>query len=62
MSAVPAPGVIRQLRSFYGRRIALPVAGDALVLDVGSGHKPHWRADVLLDRFAGAERGVQRSG
>ena len=62
MPAVPAPGVIRQLRSFYGRRIALPVESDALVLDVGSGDKPHWRADVLLDRFAGAEHGVQRSG
>ena len=40
----------------------MPVAPDALVLDVGSGDKPHWRADVLLDRFAGEEHGVQRSG
>jgi len=54
--------VLRQLRSFYERRIALPVGRDALVLDVGSGDKPHWRADVLLDRYAGAEHGVQRSG
>ncbi|MGD9705299.1 MAG: class I SAM-dependent methyltransferase [Acidimicrobiia bacterium] len=54
--------LIRQLRSFYARRIALPVGADALVLDVGSGDKPHWRADVLLDRYAGAEHGIQRSG
>lgn len=54
--------LVRQLRSFYERRIALPVDHDALVLDVGSGDKPHWRADVLLDRYVGAEHGVQRSG
>jgi SAM-dependent methyltransferase len=52
----------RRLRSFHNRRIAIPVDSDALVLDVGSGDKPHWRADVLLDRYAGAEHGGQRSG
>jgi hypothetical protein len=50
------------LRLFYDRRIAVPVEDDDLVLDVGSGDKPSWRADVLLDRFAGAEHGAQRSG
>ena len=54
--------LVRQLRSFYERRIALPVGPDDLVLDVGSGDKPHWRADVLVDRYTGAEHGVQRSG
>ena len=54
--------LLRQLRSFYERRIAVPVGPGALVLDVGSGDKPHWRADVLLDRYSGAEHGVQRSG
>lgn len=54
--------LLRRLRSFHARRIAIPVGPDALVLDVGSGDKPHWRADVLLDRYAGAEHGVQRSG
>ena len=49
-------------RSFHRRRIAIPVGADALVLDVGSGDKPHWRADVLLDRYVGAEHGGQRSG
>ena len=40
----------------------VPVDDDALVLDVGSGDKPSWRADVLLDRYAGAEFAAQRSG
>ncbi len=50
------------LRVFHQRRIAVPVTDDALVLDVGSGDKPSWRADVLLDRYAGAEHSAQRSG
>lgn len=50
------------LRLFHERRIAVPVDDHALVLDVGSGDKPSWRADVLLDRFTGAEHGAQRSG
>lgn len=50
------------LRLFHQRRIAVPVADDALVLDVGSGDKPSWRADVLLDRYTGAEYAAQRSG
>ena len=55
-------GLVRSLRSFHRRRIAIPVGPDDLVLDIGSGDKPHWRADVLLDRFLGAEHGGQRSG
>lgn len=51
-----------QLRSFHRRRIAVPVSDAALVLDVGSGDKPSWRADVLLDRYVGAEHAGQRSG
>jgi SAM-dependent methyltransferase len=58
----PVPQLARRLRSFHSRRIAIPVGSDALVLDVGSGDKPHWRADILLDRHAGAEFGGQRSG
>jgi SAM-dependent methyltransferase len=52
----------RRLASFHRRRIAIPVGPDALVLDVGSGDKPHWRADVLLDRYVDAAFGGQRSG
>jgi SAM-dependent methyltransferase len=51
-----------RLRSFYRRRIAIPVDHSSLVLDVGSGDKPHWRADVLLDRYVGGEHAGQRSG
>ena len=54
--------VTSQLRSFRRRRIAIPVDHTALVLDVGSGDKPHWRADVLLDHYVGDEHGSQRSG
>jgi SAM-dependent methyltransferase len=54
--------LLAQLRSFHRRRIAIPVDHTALVLDVGSGDKPHWRADVLLDRYLGDEHGGQRSG
>ena len=53
---------LERLRSFYRRRISIPVDHTALVLDVGSGDKPHWRADVLLDRFVGSEHAGQRSG
>lgn len=53
---------LQALRLFHQRRIAVPVADDALVLDVGSGDKPSWRADVLLDRYTGAEYSAQRSG
>ena len=52
----------QRVRSFHRRRIAIPVDRASLVLDVGSGDKPHWRADVLLDRFPGDEHGGQRSG
>ncbi len=54
--------VLPRLRSFYRRRISIPVDHDSLVLDVGSGDKPHWRADVLLDRYVGREHSGQRSG
>ncbi len=54
--------LVRRVRSFHRRRIAIPVDHTSLVLDVGSGDKPHWRADVLLDRFPGVEHGGQRSG
>jgi SAM-dependent methyltransferase len=55
-------GLRDQIRSFRRRRIDIPVGSGALVLDIGSGDKPHWRADVLLDRFVDAEFEVQRSG
>jgi hypothetical protein len=33
------------------RRIHTPVAGDALVLEVGSGGNPYPRSNVLLDAY-----------
>ncbi len=55
-------GIVERWRSFRRRRIDIPVDPNDLVLDVGSGDKPHWRADVLLDRYLGAEHRGQRSG
>jgi SAM-dependent methyltransferase len=54
--------IASQLRLFVERRLRFPVPDGALVLDVGSGDKPSWRADVLLDRYVGAEFSGQRSG
>lgn len=53
---------VSQARLFVERRLNFPVDDDALVLDVGSGDKPSWRADVLLDRYVGGEFAGQRSG
>jgi SAM-dependent methyltransferase len=53
---------VQAWRTFYQRRIAVPVSDSDLVLDVGSGDKPSWRADVLVDRFTGPEHAGQRSG
>lgn len=55
-------GLRTRLRSFYERRIDLPISRDDLVLDVGSGDKPSWRADVLLDRYPEDAYAGQRSG
>jgi SAM-dependent methyltransferase len=55
-------GLMSRLRSFHHRRIDLPVDHRATVLDVGSGDKPHWRADVLVDRYVDATYASQRSG
>ncbi len=54
--------LIRRLASFHRRRIDIPVDANAIVLDVGSGDKPHWRADVLLDRYLDDAHAGQRSG
>ena len=54
--------IVERAQSFRRRRITIPVDHTARVLDVGSGDKPHWRADVLLDRYPGEEHGGQRSG
>ncbi|HEY7044547.1 MAG TPA: methyltransferase domain-containing protein [Nocardioidaceae bacterium] len=54
--------IASQVRLFVRRRLRFPVPDDALVLDVGSGDKPSWRADVLLDRYVDESYAGQRSG
>ena len=54
--------MLAQVKTFYRRRIAIPVDSSGLVLDVGSGDRPHWRADVLVDRYPDASHAGQRSG
>lgn len=53
-------GIIGQLRSYADRRLRLPVASTALVLDVGGGDQPHWRADVVVDRYPEEDSAAQR--
>ena len=53
---------VDEFRNFWQRRMRIPVSGNALVLDIGSGDKPHWRADVLLDWLPGTDSAAQRSG
>ena len=55
-------GLITEVRNFWQRRIHIPVRATDLVLDIGSGDKPHWRADVLLDWFPDEASAAQRSG
>ena len=53
--------MLKWLRLFHERRIAVPIGSDALMLDVGCGDKPHWRADVLVDKFLAEEHAKQRN-
>lgn len=53
---------VSEFRNFWQRRMRIPVGGSGLVLDIGSGDKPHWRADVLLDWLPGKDSAAQRSG
>ncbi|MBA4319156.1 MAG: hypothetical protein C0412_12215 [Flavobacterium sp.] len=54
--------MIIELISFYKRRIYIPKQHQGLVLDVGSGDKPHFNADILVDKFIGKKYGAQRNG
>lgn len=45
------------LVSFIKRKVLIKnIKKDDLVLDVGSGDKPHWRADVIVDKFLDDDR------
>src|SRR3546814_368048 len=54
--------LVTRIKSFKKRRIDVRVRPGGLVLDVGSGDKPSWRADVLLDGYPDDAFGGQRSG
>jgi SAM-dependent methyltransferase len=57
--ALPAESSVMRIARFFGaermawslRRLHCPVADDALVLEVGSGGNPYFRANVLLDAY-----------
>jgi SAM-dependent methyltransferase len=61
-SIPPLMSAVTEFRNFWKRRMKIPVDGSGLVLDIGSGDKPHWRADVLLDYLPGKDSAAQRSG
>ena len=46
--------ILSQLHFFYSRKISqgFKIDKDALVVDIGSGEKPFWRADVFVDRLS----------
>lgn len=54
--------MIKELVSFYQRRIYIPKEYRGLVLDVGSGDKPHFNADILVDKYIDKTYGAQRNG
>lgn len=41
---------LQYIRSFYYRRLRVPVNRQALVLDIGGGNLPNWRADVVCEK------------
>lgn len=49
------------LRLLYERRISVPLDAEGLMLDVGCGDKPHWRADILVDKFLDDTHAGQRN-
>ncbi len=54
--------MFRSFKDFCDRRIKIPVDWEGLVLDVGSGDKPHWRADILCDLYPEDTYAHHRSG
>ena len=53
--------MFRAIGSFIRRRVQIDVGPTDIVLDVGSGDKPHWRANVLLENYPSASFAQQRS-
>jgi 2-polyprenyl-3-methyl-5-hydroxy-6-metoxy-1,4-benzoquinol methylase len=46
--------IFNSIRFFYSRKIlpGFKIDKDALVVDIGSGDKPFWRADVFVDKLS----------
>ena len=53
-------GILKSLRTYADRRLSIPVGKSDLVLDIGGGDQPHWRADVIVDQFPEQEHSSQR--
>jgi SAM-dependent methyltransferase len=53
-------GIVGQLRSYADRRLRIPVEASDLVVDIGGGDQPHWRADVVVDRYPDEADAAQR--
>ncbi len=51
---------VKSLRTYADRRLRIPVRRDDLVIDIGGGDQPHWRADVIVDRYPESDSGSQR--
>jgi SAM-dependent methyltransferase len=51
---------IKSLRTYADRRLRIPVQSRDLVIDIGGGDQPHWRADVIVDRYPDVESESQR--
>lgn len=54
------PSAARLLNTYVDRRLRIPVDRGSLVLDVGGGDQPHWRADVIVDLYPDDEHASQR--
>jgi len=50
----------RAMNTYIDRRLRIAVRRDSLVLDIGGGDQPHWRADVIVDRYPHEEHAAQR--
>lgn len=52
--------MFERTRFFWKRRIRINLEASALVLDVGCGDMPHWRADIFVDAYVDESGSSQR--
>lgn len=53
-------GIWGHFTTWRDRRLRCPVDATGLVLDVGGGDQPHWRADVIVDLYPDEAEAAQR--